>query len=462
MSIKKVVDGGYCVGCGACSALSGGSLVMKLDALGLYKPQGEENNISKLDGESVCPFLTHLDEDKIAHEFFDPTDGQYDSRVGHYLSLYAGYSNVGDYRKNGTSGGIISWVLSELFKQEKIDYVIHVKSANEGDGCLFKYCISTSIDEVKKGAKSRYYPIEASEVLMHVQNNPGRYAFVGVPCFIKAVRLLMLKDSRFNERILYCIGLVCGHLKSTGFAENYAWQAGIDPEKLKDIDFRVKRTGRPAIDYGVKLVSENQIKFRPTRSFYGYNWGYNFFRNPACNFCDDVFAETADIVVGDAWLPEYMSDDLGTSLVVVRKKELFQIIENAVDNGRLVLDPINVEQVVESQAGGIRDRREGLAVRLNHRIEEGKWVPHKRVNIDKYNVSESLKEKYLAREALGDKTLKLWCQARECGNWNLFERHIRKDVVQFEKLFMSNYRIFRSNIKHRLVRMFPALVKYLY
>ena len=40
-------------------------------------------------------------------------------------------------------------------------------------------------EEVLAGAKSRYYPIEMSKVMDFIKNNEGRYAFVGIPCFIK-------------------------------------------------------------------------------------------------------------------------------------------------------------------------------------------------------------------------------------------------------------------------------------
>ena len=43
-------------------------------------------------------------------------------------------------------------------------------------------------------------------------------------------------------------------------------------------------------------------------------WHYQYFKHNACNFCDDVFGETADITFMDAWLPEYVRDYKGTSL----------------------------------------------------------------------------------------------------------------------------------------------------
>ncbi|MFM6343919.1 MAG: Coenzyme F420 hydrogenase/dehydrogenase, beta subunit C-terminal domain, partial [Dolichospermum sp.] len=88
----------------------------------------------------------------------------------------------------------------------------------------FKYGVSSTIDQVMAGAKTRYYPVEMSQVLKIVREQPGRYAIIGVPCFIKAVRLLMIEDEIFHERIKFCIGLICGHLKSTQFAKQTSQQ----------------------------------------------------------------------------------------------------------------------------------------------------------------------------------------------------------------------------------------------
>src|SRR5690606_38702641 len=41
------------------------------------------------------------------------------------------------------------------------------------------------------------------------------------------------------------------------------------------------------------------------------DWGAGFLQNPACDFCDDVVAETADIAFGDAWVEPYASDGPG-------------------------------------------------------------------------------------------------------------------------------------------------------
>jgi hypothetical protein len=90
-------------------------------------------------------------------------------------------------------------------------------------------------------------------------------------------------------------------------------------------------------------------------------------QNPACNWCDDVVAETADISFGDAWVEPYSSDGRGTNVVIVRTKELLDMIENARADGRLQLEAVGADFVIQTQAAGLRHRREGLAYRLGWR-----------------------------------------------------------------------------------------------
>jgi len=42
-------------------------------------------------------------------------------------------------------------------------------------------------------------------------------------------------------------------------------------------------------------------------------WTNGFFKLNACNFCDDIFAELADVVFMDAWIDPYIYDSKGTN-----------------------------------------------------------------------------------------------------------------------------------------------------
>ena len=80
-----------------------------------------------------------------------------------------------------------------------------------------------------------------------------------------------------------------------------------------------------------------------------------------CRYCDDIFADFADISTMDAWLPPYLHDVKGTSLVVVRSNAGEDLINQAVAHGVLKLSRIDDESVCRSQAGAIQNKREVLS-----------------------------------------------------------------------------------------------------
>ena len=130
-----------------------------------------------------------------------------DPRVGRFEAAWVGHAEEEGFRAQGSSGGMVSWVAAELLARGMVDGVAHVAAADpEREGRHFAYRISRSVAEVRQGAKSRYYPIELSGVLDAVREQPGRYAVVGVPCFVKAVHLARAADPLLAERIVFTLG----------------------------------------------------------------------------------------------------------------------------------------------------------------------------------------------------------------------------------------------------------------
>ena len=251
--LNTVVDGGYCSGCGACAVVADSALAMKQDRYGRLQPVTKSENATEpasveSDVLAVCPFADgSADEDRLGAELF-ADDCTYHDRIGYHAATYAGYVAEADFRDRGSSGGMGTWILQELFNRGLIDRVIHVKQhqPDNHNPALFQFEISDSMAEIRRGAKSRYYPVEISAVINQVKQEPGRYAIVGVPCFIKSIRLLAKQDPVIKERIQFCLGLVCGHLKTSRFADMFAWQCGIEPGQLTAINFRKKIPGQDA------------------------------------------------------------------------------------------------------------------------------------------------------------------------------------------------------------------------
>jgi coenzyme F420-reducing hydrogenase beta subunit len=360
---------GLCVGCGSCAER------MRWDKNGFLKPvvAGAPATFAQ-----QCPFSpTAPNEDEIAASRF-PEVAAADPRIGRFESAYVGYAVEDPFRRNGSSGGLTSWVAAELLRSGAVDGIAHVAPTDPATGRHFAYRISRSLDELGSGAKSRYYPVDLSQVLSEIRAIRGRYAVVGIPCFIKAIHLLRGVDPLIRERVTHTLGLFCGHMKSAAMVESFAWQLGTELRRVRALDYRIKDERRPANWYRAHLdLEDGRTAEKDWWHLADGDWGAGFFQNPACDWCDDVVAETADISFGDAWVEPYSSDGRGTNVVVVRSKELKAMIEEARLDGRLSLEPVDAESIVRTQAAGLRHRRDGLAYRLTWR--SGRMAPPKRV-----------------------------------------------------------------------------------
>ncbi|HEX7072313.1 MAG TPA: Coenzyme F420 hydrogenase/dehydrogenase, beta subunit C-terminal domain [Rhodothermales bacterium] len=441
--VNTVIRGGYCVGCGACTAVSGSPMRIEMDSLGQFQAVVDPSNSvaqPAIPLETICPFSGEsLNEDQLGRLRFGE-DGRYHSHVGYHLSNWAGHVNEASWRERGSSGGMGKWILRELLAEGLVDRVIEVAAHAPDDesDLLYRFRVIDHADDVISGSRSVYYPIEMSGVLQYVRENPGRYAITGIPCFVKAIRLLSRAEPVFQERIRFCVGLICGHLKSARYAEMIGWQMGVPPGSLSYVDFRLKLPGTKANEKGVEVrsIEPDRAVSAPTtvQNLFGTNYNYGFFQYKACDFCDDVVGETADISVGDAWLPEYLGDGRGTNVVVVRHPEIERIVRKGIADGRLAFTEVGVDKVIESQIGGFRQRRAGLAYRLRLTDREGKWRPRKRVNATASHLSPKRRAIYRYRMLLTRRSQEAYEKARAAGDFAIFTREMQPLVDQYEVL----------------------------
>lgn len=413
---RDVIRSGLCIGCGSCVARSARpDIRMELDRYGQMKPAGRKDWLRRSDTgfSRLCPFSpVARDEDDLAVEYFPFAKDQH-PLLGRFDAAFVGHVEEDEYRVNGSSGGMVTWVAAELLRQGLVDGVAHVRQSDDPqtEGRLFRYTLSRDLKELQAGAKSRYYPVELSGVLRTIREAPGRYAVVGIPCFIKAVRLACADDPILKERIAFTLGLFCGHMKSARMAESFAWQMGEDIRQVRRFDFRVKNSGRPANWYRAGLTLGNgEDRAQDWWHLADGDWGAGFFQNSACNFCDDVVAETADIAFGDAWAEPYSSDGRGTNVVIVRSKMLFDLLQAGMDEKRITLSSVDADFVVATQAAGFRQRREGLSFRLT-------WPrlgirPRKRVRAGSHDLTSQRKMIYIMRYGISFWSHRVFLAAR--------------------------------------------------
>lgn len=271
-----------------------------------------------------------------------------------------------------------SWLLADLLARGDVARVACVAPTGE-PGRLFRAAVFTDPEDVRRSAKSAYYPVEFSDALREIAAGDGPAALVGLPCVLKAARLAMRRDRRLRERLVFLVGLVCGQSKSRGFTEYLVSRLGLDPAQVRKVGFREKAPDRPATNFNLAAETPERRATCPWEGEYNRAWTQGLFKPRPCEFCDDTFAEVADVCLMDAWLPAYQQDSHGTSLLLTRSVLAQAAVERGIAEGALALAPIAVEDVVRSQAGVVWHKREQLAYRLWLADRDGAPRPQKRV-----------------------------------------------------------------------------------
>jgi coenzyme F420-reducing hydrogenase beta subunit len=345
--------------------------------------------------------------------------------TGYYCEAFVGYSNENGQRRQGASGGMATWLLEKLLRENLVDHVACVLPTGNPEK-LFEFTICSTPQQIRAAAGSCYYPVETSRVIKHIIANEGRYAIIALPCFCKAIRLAMKQLSLLRDRIRYVLGTVCGQEKSKFFAEYACALGGGDPHHLNHIKFRFKDPGRVASDYGFKFVTgktdENKqegIIFRSQGI--DQTWRGRYFTPTACGFCDDVYAETADVCFMDAWLPRYVRDWQGHSIMLIRRKQFAQEVRASTEEGSVSVQHLQIREVIASQRSGLRAKRGGIKERIRMAQKEGHAIPAKRLS--KCNVALSFVRRRLvqAQLAVSQQSRRQWIESGK----NLHDFHER-------------------------------------
>lgn len=434
---RRVLAGDLDVRSGAYLALDD-RLEMHLGPRGEFEYTGLPEALEAKAGEflAVSAFGGHgVTEDSVAEELFggDP-EVRYHHLLGHYRGLFAGHVKEGTYRERGSSGGMATWVLAELLRTGLVDGVIHMVPG-QGRGPLFHYRVSRTVDQVLEGAKSRYYPGEFGSTLREVRASGGRFALTAIPSIAYELRLLQRLDEEFRSLVPYVVGLICGHQKTANYAAQLGWRLGIKPGDLESIDFRRKDPTAPASKYLIEargLVDGVPV----TRSgrqgqLFGTDWGMGLFKSNFSDFSEDAFNETADVVLGDAWLPEYVGDPAGTNVVITRNREIHELIEAAVAEGRLALDACSQDAAVRSQAALVRQSVIELPFRLERESRLG------RASVTPRRASSSpppgivRRRIQVVRRRLSVECHAAWVRAVDAGDLGSFDRAMRPLVLQY-------------------------------
>ena len=166
-----------------------------------------------------------------------------------------------------------------------------------------------------------------------------------------------------------------------------------------------------------------------------------------------MLAETADVTFGDAWIPKYVSDGEGCNVIVVRNQDVQDLFDR--HQNELVLHNSDSAEVYQSQAGGFRHRRQGLAYRLHAHEKRREWTPTKRVKPSLEGISEKRQKTYAMRTVLKNESFVAFRKAVENDNFAFFEAYMRSLVGKYRRISMPPKRYVVYLVKQGLKRIVP-------
>jgi coenzyme F420 hydrogenase subunit beta len=135
-----------------------------------------------------------------------------------------------------------------------------------------------------------------------------------------------------------------------------------------------------------------------------------------------VTGETADISIGDAWIPPYINDGKGANIVITRSELADRVISHAIKEKLVVLENLSFERVIKSQDASFRHRQNAIGFRiLLRKILSKKMVPLKRFGLEIMSLDAVLTQ--LIRMRTRKFSLEVW---RQYPDVKVFDRKINR------------------------------------
>jgi coenzyme F420 hydrogenase subunit beta len=364
--VSRVVQEDMCCSCGVCAGLC------PADALSM-RIRGNGDLVPCLNSErcsdkcrlclSVCPFSegVHNPRETNRQLFGSQQDAQFHEDIGSYAQSIIGFRRDEALRKASSSGGLVTWCLEALLREGAITRVAVVRLAKNHDKGFFEFCAASTAAELRRSSGSVYHPVDISGIIREINSNrKERWAIVGVPCLCSAIRT----SPRLQEAVPFVLGLACGMYQNMFYTEMLLAKSGVDREHIEGIQYRRKLEGERPSNYRFRGTDNwrhgKELPYAGLPYFLGNN---AYFRLNACNFCMDVFAEAADACFMDAWLPVCSQEPKGTSQVVIRNREVGELFKQGLANGEIWINKISADDVIASQKGHVRRKRELIYMR---------------------------------------------------------------------------------------------------
>jgi len=277
--------------------------------------------------------------------------------IGNYIECYSGFATDVKLRFGASSGGLITALLIFALKEKFIDgaLVVGMKKGNPFEAEPF---IARTEEEIFSAKGSKYCFISMNKILQKLaESNLKKIAVVGLPCQIRVLKQVIEKNRRLKGKNILYLGNFCNRTPSGKGLDFLLRKFKIRKGDVSKLDYR--GCGWPG-SMKICLTSGGEIKI-PLNEYWNI-LGSDYFTPLACFLCPDHTAEAADLSFGDAWLPEFKDDKLGTSLMILRTSLGQELVKKA--SRFLKIKPIKAQKVIASQIIPLYLKKKNIKARV--------------------------------------------------------------------------------------------------
>ena len=363
-ALARVARGQLCTGCGLCAAIAPVAVAMQMTPGGYLRPRQHAalNPLQEQHISQACPGL----------RVTTPSPLPADPLWGPMLEVAAGHSSDAGLRYSASSGGVISALLQHALDTGLVDFVVQT-GADPARPTANRTGISATAADIAAAAGSRYAPSSPLAGLEDWLARPGRFALVGKPCDISALRARARQDPRLAARIPLMLAFFCAGIPSAAGTSRILERLGVAEQDVTG--FRYRGDGWPG--YATATLKDGASR----RMSYSDSWGQILSKEVQfrCKICPDAVGGAADIACADAWFgdergyPSFEEQD-GRSLVVTRTPAGQRLLDSARAAGRLHTTPLAPSDILRMQPHQARRKRQLLS-RLAAMALAGRPVP---------------------------------------------------------------------------------------
>lgn len=193
-------------------------------------------------------------------------------------------------------------------------------------------------------------PFTFQDLLHYLEENPGsRVAAIGLFCQLRSLSSMLERRAIARDRVVM-IGLFCSHAPDPKLIHDVFRRVGADMDRATGFQLKTGGVGGDGRLHATSTItySDGSAKvFKLTEYTVLKNLWFDAKRK--CLTCTDMFAENADISLGDAWYTEIRDEPHKHNTVLARTPAADVLLREAAAEGYLELRMLDPDSLVATQ-----------------------------------------------------------------------------------------------------------------